>query len=578
MEGRNCCVKNCRRFSHDHLGRKIPNGLTFHCFPCWRKNEGNEISALTMRRRAAWVAAVGRGNITFSHIPTSMRVCSRHFHSGKPAYEMLESDPDWVPSLELGHNEGDDRHTELLLKPEKPKGEKKLKKTTKKTSGVFRPPEGGPQPAAVHQHPEGEGKGGGGGQRVGAGQRKRVKRAGGGGITAAAGGGGGITAAAAGGGGEGGITAAAGGGGEGGITAAAGGGGGITAAAGGGGGEGGITAAAGGGGEGGITAAAGGGGEGGITARGGGITTGGGGITAAGGITSGEGEGGITAAAGGGEGEGGITAGGGGGITSAGGGGPVRAAVYSWREAKSLLQSILKPEPDVKQRPADETHEEKELPPKEASFRDFFRESLRASLEGSSRSWTLLNQQTISLRPLPEKESSSESCMSCERLQRSVTVLQEELTRHTAVQVDSELPKVLNTTPTLQPDQVSQSPETAHIEEEVPDWAEPFEGDNEGDEVVESPSDKVSVSAKLKLRKAPRFQKIWLQKFWFLRYSPTLKVMWCYVCRLHSDKKHGAWGMIRGSRLFKLDNIKKHNSSINHRNNMELHMTQLCSV
>ncbi|XP_060892185.1 ribosomal large subunit pseudouridine synthase B-like isoform X2 [Labrus mixtus] len=405
MEGRNCCVKNCRRFSHDQLGRKIPNGLTFHCFPCWRKNEGNEISALTMRRRAAWVAAVGRGNITFSHIPTSMRVCSRHFHSGKPAYEMLESDPDWVPSLELGHSEGDDRHTELLLKPEKPKGEKKLKKTTKKTSSVFRPPEGGPEPAAAGGGSEGEGKGGGGGQSAGAGQRKRVKRAG-------------ITAAAA---------AAGGGGGEGGVTA--GGGGGITT---GGGGEGGITAA-GGGGEGGITTGGGEGGEGGITAGGGG--------------------------------EGGITAGGGeGGITTAGGGGPVRAAVYPWREAKSLLQSILKPEPDVRQRPADETHKEMELPPKEAGFRDFFRESLRASLEVSSRSWTLLNQQTISLRPLPEKESSSESCMSCERLQRSVTVLQEELTRHT--------------TPTLQPDQVSQSPETAHIEEEVPDyvWSFSFRG------------------------------------------------------------------------------------------------------
>ncbi|XP_057678018.1 uncharacterized protein LOC130907217 isoform X1 [Corythoichthys intestinalis] len=32
-----------------------------------------------------------------------MRVCSRHFHKGEPAYEMMETDPDWASSLHLGH-------------------------------------------------------------------------------------------------------------------------------------------------------------------------------------------------------------------------------------------------------------------------------------------------------------------------------------------------------------------------------------------------------------------------------------------------------------------------------------------
>uniref|UniRef100_A0A1A7YCP9 THAP-type domain-containing protein n=1 Tax=Iconisemion striatum TaxID=60296 RepID=A0A1A7YCP9_9TELE len=34
-----------------------------------------------------------------------MRVCSLHFHSGKPANEMYTSHPDWAPSLHLGHTE-----------------------------------------------------------------------------------------------------------------------------------------------------------------------------------------------------------------------------------------------------------------------------------------------------------------------------------------------------------------------------------------------------------------------------------------------------------------------------------------
>ncbi|XP_021174622.2 uncharacterized protein LOC105929674 isoform X2 [Fundulus heteroclitus] len=108
MEGRECCVKNCDNSSHDHCGRMLPIGLSFHCFPAWRTKEGSLISELTRRRRAAWVAAVGRRDITFDCIPSSMRVCSRHFVSGKPAYEMLDSDPDWVPSLHLGHNVDDD--------------------------------------------------------------------------------------------------------------------------------------------------------------------------------------------------------------------------------------------------------------------------------------------------------------------------------------------------------------------------------------------------------------------------------------------------------------------------------------
>ncbi|XP_014874292.1 uncharacterized protein LOC106937356 [Poecilia latipinna] len=108
MGGRECCVNNCGSSSHDHQGRMLLNGLSFHCFPAWRTKEGELISELTRRRREAWVTAVGRREITFDSIPSSMRVCSRHFVSGKPAYEMLDSDPDWVPSLHLGHDGNDD--------------------------------------------------------------------------------------------------------------------------------------------------------------------------------------------------------------------------------------------------------------------------------------------------------------------------------------------------------------------------------------------------------------------------------------------------------------------------------------
>ncbi|XP_038164501.1 uncharacterized protein LOC119798903 [Cyprinodon tularosa] len=60
---------------------------------------------MTKSCRLAWIAAVRRQNITFHSIPMSMRVCSLHFHSGKPANEMYTSHPDWAPSLHLGHTE-----------------------------------------------------------------------------------------------------------------------------------------------------------------------------------------------------------------------------------------------------------------------------------------------------------------------------------------------------------------------------------------------------------------------------------------------------------------------------------------
>ncbi|XP_029958398.1 uncharacterized protein LOC115396593 isoform X1 [Salarias fasciatus] len=95
---RYCCVKGCSSNTR-HLGIK------FFRFPVHRKDRGQQMESITRRRRLAWVAAVRRKNITFNHISEGMRVCSLHFHKGQPAYEMMESDADWAPSLRLGHTD-----------------------------------------------------------------------------------------------------------------------------------------------------------------------------------------------------------------------------------------------------------------------------------------------------------------------------------------------------------------------------------------------------------------------------------------------------------------------------------------
>ncbi|XP_067277025.1 uncharacterized protein [Pseudorasbora parva] len=100
-----CCIVGCNSATHNRRGEKVANGLTFHRFPAWRRNHGDQVSEVTKSRRLAWIAAVRRPNITFHSIPMSMRVCSLHFHSGKPSNEMYNTHPDWAPSLNLGHTD-----------------------------------------------------------------------------------------------------------------------------------------------------------------------------------------------------------------------------------------------------------------------------------------------------------------------------------------------------------------------------------------------------------------------------------------------------------------------------------------
>ncbi|KAJ8003215.1 hypothetical protein DPEC_G00167090 [Dallia pectoralis] len=103
--GRTCCVVGCNVRSHDRQGKKSDNVLSFFSFPGWRQNQGSYVSEVTKRRRLSWISAVRRKDIMFCSIPRWLKVCSRHFYSGKPAYEMDESNPDWAPTLHLGHSE-----------------------------------------------------------------------------------------------------------------------------------------------------------------------------------------------------------------------------------------------------------------------------------------------------------------------------------------------------------------------------------------------------------------------------------------------------------------------------------------
>uniref|UniRef100_A0A3Q4HKB2 THAP-type domain-containing protein n=1 Tax=Neolamprologus brichardi TaxID=32507 RepID=A0A3Q4HKB2_NEOBR len=111
---RTCCVIGCNVSSRDRQRNKSESGLSFHSFPTWKQHEGVHVADVTKRRRLAWKAAVRRPDMKFSSISKHLLVCSRHFQSGKPAYVMDETNPDWVPTQHMGHSEiltsNSDRH------------------------------------------------------------------------------------------------------------------------------------------------------------------------------------------------------------------------------------------------------------------------------------------------------------------------------------------------------------------------------------------------------------------------------------------------------------------------------------
>ena len=66
------------------------------------KNQGESTEALLEERRWLWLEAISRADLT--KILENDWVCGDHFHSGEAAPLWDKHNPDWVPSLNLGHD------------------------------------------------------------------------------------------------------------------------------------------------------------------------------------------------------------------------------------------------------------------------------------------------------------------------------------------------------------------------------------------------------------------------------------------------------------------------------------------
>ena len=90
-----CAVYGCSKCS----GRD--KNVSFYRLPAVNKYQGRKDYELRLKRRADYLAAIGRKNIAPKSLK-NWRVCSRQFLSRKPAGLYDVANPDWLPTLRLG--------------------------------------------------------------------------------------------------------------------------------------------------------------------------------------------------------------------------------------------------------------------------------------------------------------------------------------------------------------------------------------------------------------------------------------------------------------------------------------------
>uniref|UniRef100_A0A146LDP2 THAP-type domain-containing protein n=1 Tax=Lygus hesperus TaxID=30085 RepID=A0A146LDP2_LYGHE len=84
---------------------KSERGVSLFGLPSAIRNQCKQTEELSEKRRAVWLARINR-NFTGRKLNcATIKVCSRHFISGKPAYLFNSTDPDWAPSLHLGYED-----------------------------------------------------------------------------------------------------------------------------------------------------------------------------------------------------------------------------------------------------------------------------------------------------------------------------------------------------------------------------------------------------------------------------------------------------------------------------------------
>ena len=88
--------------------------ISFYRIPSVRKGRSEKEFELSKKWREGFLAAISRADLMTSKLENG-RICSRHFVSGQPADLFDELNPDWLPTLNLGHSKVKSSSTSIRL-------------------------------------------------------------------------------------------------------------------------------------------------------------------------------------------------------------------------------------------------------------------------------------------------------------------------------------------------------------------------------------------------------------------------------------------------------------------------------
>lgn len=100
----NCVIYKCSTRSENKPGDKDYAKVGFYAIPKVIDSPRQRTVEMSVKRRAESFRRNRRADLDES--ATHYKVCREHFISGRPGYVMNETDPDWAPSLHLGHDDG----------------------------------------------------------------------------------------------------------------------------------------------------------------------------------------------------------------------------------------------------------------------------------------------------------------------------------------------------------------------------------------------------------------------------------------------------------------------------------------
>ena len=99
-----CVIVGCSNRSDRKSDRDTPDEdkVRFFSIPAVTYHQGKDDYELRKKRRDGFLAAISREDLDINALD-KYKICSKHFISKRPAYLYDTSNPDWLPTLHLGH-------------------------------------------------------------------------------------------------------------------------------------------------------------------------------------------------------------------------------------------------------------------------------------------------------------------------------------------------------------------------------------------------------------------------------------------------------------------------------------------